>query len=464
MKNFKTLLCTALLSLLLINSAVPALAFTEDTDTTMYSMYVNDQRVGIVRFPARALLVYDSIERGLKEGYQEEIFIDTEIRFAEAKNAANITNDMVLAKAIEDAIDVKVNSVSISIDGAKICHVKDLEAAEKVFVDIKAPYIEKIEKQEDTQLEEIAFKEDIDFGEEVVSVKDIISPEEAVGIILHGNQELEEYEVQEGDSLWSIAYNNGVSVSDLQNSNPDLDGDLIRPGDIIKIGQQKKLLTVITKEKVKYSKEIPYETEVKNDSSLEKGKTKVVQQGEKGQKDITAMVTREDGQEISREIVEEKVVKEPVKHIEAKGTKEKPKPKPKKTTSPSGSSSNTSSESSRSGSGSGSAVVAYAMKFKGYRYVFGTSGPNTFDCSGFTKYVYGHFGVNLPHSSKAQRSVGRAVSRSNLQKGDILCFSGHVGIYIGNDQFIHASNKRDGVKISSLSGYSKKLITARRIF
>ena len=95
--------------------------------------------------------------------------------------------------------------------------------------------------------------------------------------------------------------------------------------------------------------------------------------------------------EISREIVEEKVVKEPVKHIEAKGTKEKPKPKPKKTTSPSGSSSNTSSESSRSGSGSGSAVVAYAMKFKGYRYVFGTSGPNTFDCSGFTKYVYGHF-------------------------------------------------------------------------
>ena len=147
MKNFKTLLCTALLSLLLINSAVPALAFTEDTDTTMYSMYVNDQRVGIVRFPARgALLVYDSIERGLKEGYQEEIFIDTEIRFAEAKNAANITNDMVLAKAIEDAIDVKVNSVSISIDGAKICYVKDLEAAEKVFVDIKAPYIEEDRK------------------------------------------------------------------------------------------------------------------------------------------------------------------------------------------------------------------------------------------------------------------------------------------------------------------------------
>ncbi len=472
MKNFKTLLCTALLSLLLINSAVPALAYTDDDDT-MYTMYVNDQQVGIVRFPARALLIYDSIERGLKEEYPEDVFIDTEIHFAVANvPTTRLTNNMVLEKAIVEAVDVRVNSVSISIDGTKICHVKDLEAAEKVIDDIKAPYIQKIEEQEDSQLEEIAFKEDIDFGEEVVSVKDIISPEEAVGTILHGNQELEEYEVQEGDSLWSIAFDKGVSVSDLQLSNPDLEGDIIRPGDIIRIGQQKKLLTVLTKEKIKYSREIPYETEVKNDSSLEKGKTKVVQQGEKGQKDITALVTKEDGQEISRDIVEEKVVKEPVKHIEAKGTKVKPKPQPKRpassssssSSSSSGSSSNTSSDSSRSGSGSGSAVVAYAMKFKGYRYVFGTSGPNTFDCSGFTKYVYGHFGVSLPHSSKSQRSVGRSVSRSNLQQGDILCFSGHVGIYIGNDQFIHASNKRDGVKISSLSGYSKKLITARRIF
>ena len=64
---------------------------------------------------------------------QEEIFIDTEIP-SRSKNAANITNDMVLAKAIEDAIDVKVNSVSISIDGAKICHVKDLEAAERYLL------------------------------------------------------------------------------------------------------------------------------------------------------------------------------------------------------------------------------------------------------------------------------------------------------------------------------------------
>jgi len=70
--------------------------------------------------------------------------------------------------------------------------LKILKQQKKVIDDIKAPYIQKIEEQEDSQLEEIAFKEDIDFGEEVVSVKDIISPEEAVGTILHGNQELEE--------------------------------------------------------------------------------------------------------------------------------------------------------------------------------------------------------------------------------------------------------------------------------
>jgi len=453
MKNFKIILCTALLSLLLVNATIPAIAYTGDS-STLYSMYVNDKQVGIVRYPARALLIYDSIERGQREEYQEEVFIDSEIYFTEANvDLSRLTDDKALANAIEKAIDVKVNSISINIDGTKICHVKSIEEAQKIIDDIKAPHIQNIEEQEGSQLEDVTFKQKIDFQDEVVSVKDIISPEEAVEIILHGNQELEEYEVQEGDSLWSIAYNNNVSVSDLELANPDLEGDIIQPGDIIKIGQQKKLLTVITKEKVQYSKEIPYETEVRKDNTLEKGKTKVIQQGKKGQKDIVALVIKEDGREIARDIIEEKVVKEPVKHIEAKGTKVTPKPS---------GSSNTSV--SRGGSGSGSDVVAFAMKFKGYRYVFGTAGPNTFDCSGFTKYVYKQFGVNLPHSSSAQRSVGKGVSRENLKPGDILCFSGHVGIYIGNNQFIHASNKRDGVKISNLSSYSKPLITARRIF
>jgi cell wall-associated NlpC family hydrolase len=218
------------------------------------------------------------------------------------------------------------------------------------------------------------------------------------------------------------------------------------------------MVTVVTKEKIKYSEEVPFEIEVREDNTLEKGKTKVIQQGEKGEKEILALVTKEDGKEINREIIEEKVVKEPVKRIEAKGTKVVTRTR---------SSSSTPVPANR-GSRKGSDVAKYAQKFVGYPYKYGAKGPNAFDCSGFTSYVYKQFGVNIPSSSVAQRSVGKYVPKSDLRPGDIVCFknTNHVGIYIGGGKFVHASTYKTGVKISSLNDgkYPQRYVTARRIF
>lgn len=119
-------------------------------------------------------------------------------------------------------------------------------------------------------------------------------------------------------------------------------------------------------------------------------------------------------------------------------------------------------------SASGSAVVSYAQQFLGCKYVYGGTSTNGFDCSGFTQYVYKHFGINLNRTAAAQYSNGKSVTE--LQAGDLVMFGksgiNHVGIYIGGNTFIHAANPGRGVTTDSLStGYYKtNYVGAKRIF
>ncbi|MCQ2419207.1 MAG: C40 family peptidase [Clostridia bacterium] len=136
---------------------------------------------------------------------------------------------------------------------------------------------------------------------------------------------------------------------------------------------------------------------------------------------------------------------------------------------------------SKGGSGSGSGsdsgstslgqqIANYAQGYLGYPYVWGGNGPNSFDCSGFVKYVYAQYGITINRTATAQMSNGYSVSRDNLKPGDLVFFYGdggigHVGMYIGNNKFIHASNPTNGVIITdlSVSWYANRYAGARRI-
>lgn len=149
--------------------------------------------------------------------------------------------------------------------------------------------------------------------------------------------------------------------------------------------------------------------------------------------------------------------------------------------SSSSSSNNSSSNSNNSSSGNSSSnssnsigdkLVSLAKSKLGCKYVWGATGPNQFDCSGLTSWCYKQVGISIPRTSLAQSKSGKAVSKSNLQPGDLLFWKttsaevGHVGMYVGNGQFIHAPNKSKPVKYDSLSNsyYSSRFVRARRYY
>ena len=117
-------------------------------------------------------------------------------------------------------------------------------------------------------------------------------------------------------------------------------------------------------------------------------------------------------------------------------------------------------------------IASDAYNYIGCRYSYGSSGPSAFDCSGFTSYLYKRQGYSLPRTSNSQGSYGTYVEKQNLTAGDLVFFSNrsdrkinHVGVYVGNNNFIHASTSVRGVVIDNLGSdyYKRNYVTARRI-
>ncbi|HHU69211.1 MAG TPA: peptidoglycan DD-metalloendopeptidase family protein [Thermoanaerobacterales bacterium] len=288
---------------------------------TAFAVEIDGMEIGIVKNKEEFNLIIDELTDELENRTGSDIQILDKIEFRKLKGFNHkLTSEDEIRKEL-NSIKYKVKAAIIMISGQKAVCVKNEEAAHNVIEKVKTSFARNDGK---AKLEEAQIQEEIKIQEDYLTPEEIIDEEKAVANIIRGTDEIKIHKVKKGESLWTIARNNNMTVDELKKANPQIKNELIKDGQELNLIVPKPYVNVITKEIVTYNQNIPYSTKIENDSNLWSWETRVKKNGTCGEKEIKAMITCKNGVEIERQILEEKVTREPDYRIVSRGTRTAP--------------------------------------------------------------------------------------------------------------------------------------------
>lgn len=289
-------------------------------------VYINEQNVGIVKFASHGLNLFDQALIEKHTYFDREVFVSGDIHFKKANEGiTEASADTMIIEAMKDAFSVETTAYTIIIGEEVIAYLPYEENAREVFELVKKPYRELVESKPNTVLEEISITEEPTIGTAIVPYDNMVDVETALKLITVGVEKAQDYEVQEGDTLWDISFKFDIDVADLMLANPDLKGEMIHPGDMLRIMDVRNKTTVFTRERHVYSETVGYDTEIRQTDELFVGQSRTVQRGVDGENEVTIYITRENGRETDRGILSDEVLKEPVIRIIERGTRARPR-------------------------------------------------------------------------------------------------------------------------------------------
>lgn len=421
----------------LIFATVLIQANMNDQSSTIYKISYKSNQVGFIEDKAVLGQVINNIQARLEYELNASILIDDIVNVLPVyKDEQVIMTEQELEDKLfnvllynKDDFFIEANVLSINEDTKVV--VKDKETADSVLEDVKNNYL-----NESSNVENIEFVDSVDDDLVFVETTSVVEKEQAVEQLKSSKDEKVTYTIKSGDTLYEIALNNDMSLSDLLKINPELEqNSLIHIGQELNLMVPKPVLSVKVQEKLTYQEDIKAPVEYKKDNTQYKSYSKVIQEGVAGVKEITSNVTYVNGLESEREIISEKVVKEPVKKIVAVGTRTLPvfgMPVYGMITSPFGSrwgSFHTGIDIGvRTGTrvkASESGTVIFSGWSGGYGYLVKISHDN-----GYTTYY--------AHNSRLYVKKGQSVS-----KGDVIAASGSTGNSTG--PHVHFEIRKNGV-------------------
>lgn len=312
--NKKKILIAALCCTLAVFSLL-----TYILNRSVYAISVDGKTIGNVSDSK----IIDKIKDDLRLKYQDRLGADIEfiqdIQVTPVRALGQkVDTEQELVDKLNKVLSVRVKAVAIDIDGQQVALVKDKATADAVLQGIKDYYV----NMSPGELVKIEVSNSVKLVEKFVNPDEIITAEAAKNLILKGTLELATYKVKQGDTLWTIAKEQNMPLDDLIKANPQLKSEnKLALGEVINLKSIKPLLDVTVTKKVTYQEPLAFETQVVKDDTLWKWDQKVKQPGENGTKEVDAQVVYKNGIKVGQEVLSEKVLKEPVTRIVARGTR-----------------------------------------------------------------------------------------------------------------------------------------------
>ncbi len=288
---------------------------------SIYAVEVNGEVIGYTDNIGELQDSLDSVTTRVSFFLQQEVRYAEEIDFIEISEK-NIDPDdpNELKNKLFTNVSLETQAYVFMIDGEEFFGLHSEEAGETIIALLKENYKEEHER-ENSEFLEVSIKEDIEIVSQELPLHLLLTPQEAVDILLTGGKETKGYQVAQGDSLWSICKDYSMSLEELQKANPDVDDEHLSIGQTLNLNVINPYVTMLSREKLTDTVAIAYEEEVKRDSSMWTWERRVAQGGRSGQKEVVYEVIRENGIVVEKEKVAETVVTEPVPRIIVRGSR-----------------------------------------------------------------------------------------------------------------------------------------------
>lgn len=295
-----------------------------EINTRAYTIYFGDEVIGTSRERDQALGIVSQIKKELTDTYGMDIMLNDHVRFEDTHSKeGSLTSTEDLKKGIKSKLSFSVAGYVLTIDGQEIGAAKTEEEIEELIDQIKEPYLK--EEDENTTIKELNFIEDVKIEKTNIPLNKIVAQDKLLEYIKTGKEETKEHIVEVGESLWTIAAIYDMPADELIAANPGMEAEKLQIGDKVKLIVDRPMLTVETIEESKYKEKIDYQVKVEPDNNMYKNEKKVKVEGVVGENEITAKLVKHNGAVIEKEILGEKITKEPIDELVVKGTKEVPK-------------------------------------------------------------------------------------------------------------------------------------------